>query len=203
MAAFTCATICLAGCAVSDTAAEQRIERERTQAAEAARQAEQIKQLQQQVDAANGAEGGQQPAPAPAPPAVNAPAAQPPVTGRVPSSGTYTGYGNQRGLTGSGADKSYSVEMVFSSGGSSIRYPSLSCAGRLQPVGFDQGRRVYRENMTTGHCDNNGHLAHHGRQRHQAVGHLSATVRPLRRGRRPHTLTAANGEPRWTLIVRR
>lgn len=156
MAAFTCATICLAGCAVSDTAAEQRIERERTQAAEAARQAEQIKQLQQQVDAANGAEGGQQPAPAPAPPAVNAPAAQPPVTGRVPTSGTYTGYGNQRGLTGSGADKSYSVEMVFSSGGSSIRYPSLSCAGRLQPVGFDQGRRVYRENMTTGHCDNNG-----------------------------------------------
>ena len=51
--AVTTAALILSGCAVSDTAAEQRIDRERTQAAEAARQAEQIKALEKQLEAKN------------------------------------------------------------------------------------------------------------------------------------------------------
>ena len=77
-------------------------------------------------------------------------------SGRVPASGTYTGTGHQRGLAGTAADKSYAVEMVFSSGGSTVRYSDLGCSGRLQPAGFDQGRRVYREQMSGGGCDSGG-----------------------------------------------
>ena len=77
-------------------------------------------------------------------------------SGPVPESGTYTGTGYQRGLNGTGADKSYAVEMTFSGGGSTVRYPGLGCAGVLRPAGFDGGRRVYREEMTTGRCDNSG-----------------------------------------------
>ena len=77
-------------------------------------------------------------------------------SGPVPESGTYTGAGYQRGLNGTRADKSYAVEMTFSGSGSTVRYPDLGCAGVLRPIGFDGGRRVYREEMTTGRCDNSG-----------------------------------------------
>lgn len=152
-AALATVVLTLGGCAVSDTASEQRIERERTQASEAAKQSEQIKQLQQQVESQRSG----QPPRDPAQPRVREPAGgQQALSGRVPTSGTYTGYGAQRALNGGTVDKSYAIEMVFSRGGSTIRYPDLSCSGRLQPTGFDQGRRVYREHLTSGSCDNGG-----------------------------------------------
>lgn len=157
--ALVAAGTLLAGCAVSDTASEQRIDRERAQASEAARQAEEIKALKAQVDGQKAGSGTQAQAPAPqAAPAPQQPAAAPVQVeqGRVPTSGTYTGVGVQRGLASGTRDKSYGVEMVFSSGGSTIRYPELGCSGRLRPAGFDDGRRVYREQMSAGHCDDGG-----------------------------------------------
>ena len=153
--AVTTAALVLSGCAVSDTAAEQRIDRERTQAAEAARQSEQIKALEKQLEAKNNPPAAP-PAQAPQPAGGQAQAPSNSPAGRVPTSGTYAGTGHQRGLAGTAADKSYGIEMVFSSGGSTIRYPDLGCSGRLQPAGFDQGRRVYREQMNAGRCDNGG-----------------------------------------------
>lgn len=76
----------------------------------------------------------------------------------VPASGTYYGTAQQRG-SGSGGnniDKEYPVKMRFSSTGSRVTYPSLSCGGVLKPSGFSGGRRVYRELITFGHCDRGG-----------------------------------------------
>lgn len=146
----------LTGCAVSDTASEQRIDRERAQASEAARQAEEIKSLKAQVDSQKGGAGVAAQAPAPAQAQAPAGGQARVEQGRVPTSGTYTGVGVQRGLAGGTRDKSYNVEMVFSSGGSTIRYPDLGCFGRLRPSGFDNGRRVYREDMSGSRCDDGG-----------------------------------------------
>jgi hypothetical protein len=77
-------------------------------------------------------------------------------SGRVPASGTYTGTGVQRSASDNSKNKDYPVEMTFSSSGSTVSYPSLNCAGRLTPQGFNGGRRVYRESITSGHCDDGG-----------------------------------------------
>lgn len=76
--------------------------------------------------------------------------------GQVPDSGTYTGVGRQRSASKSSLNKDYPVEMSFSSSGSSISYPTLDCSGTLRPDGFSDGRRVYRESITSGRCDDGG-----------------------------------------------
>lgn len=76
--------------------------------------------------------------------------------GRVPASGTFSGIATQRSGSNSSRNKDYPVEMTFSAAGSSINYPSLGCSGRLIPQGFKDGRRVYRETITSGHCDDGG-----------------------------------------------
>lgn len=133
----------------------QQISAERREAAESARQSERIKQLERdlreqkhssRVDRTPAAE--QMPIPTTPPRSSDA-------THLVPDSGSYEGMARQRGAR-SAISKNYNVTMVFSSGGSFVNYPSLGCEGRLVPDGFDGDRRVYRERITSGHCDRNG-----------------------------------------------
>jgi hypothetical protein len=78
--------------------------------------------------------------------------------GRKPASGTYVGTAEQRGRgsRGQSVDRTYPVRMRFSSRGSTVTYPTLSCGGILRPAGFSGGRRVYREQITYGGCDRGG-----------------------------------------------
>lgn len=78
--------------------------------------------------------------------------------GRVPASGTYYGTAQQRGngASGNNVSKDYPVKMRFSSSGSRVTYRTLSCGGVLKPTGFSGGRRVYREQITSGGCDRGG-----------------------------------------------
>ena len=68
----------------------------------------------------------------------------------------YSGYLSQRGTSSGRQDRDYTVEMTFSSGGSSVRYPSLGCSGTLSPQGDSGGSRVYTERITSGNCDPSG-----------------------------------------------
>lgn len=108
-------------------------------------------------------------APPPAP--TQAPATS---EGRVPESGTYYGYAYQRDMNGVRLDDDYLVEMTYSGAGSTIRYPELGCTGNLIPQGFNEGRRVYTEVITSGTCDNNGTWEVDV----QSDYHLEATYRP-------------------------
>ena len=74
----------------------------------------------------------------------------------APDSGVYTGYLSQRGTTSGRQDRDYTVEMTFSSGGSSVRYPSLGCSGTLSPQGDSGDARVYSERISSGNCDPSG-----------------------------------------------
>ncbi|HHX86344.1 MAG TPA: hypothetical protein GX694_13690, partial [Actinomycetales bacterium] len=74
----------------------------------------------------------------------------------APSSGSYTGTLQQRGTSSTRQDRDYAVEMTFSSGGSSVRYPGLGCAGTLVPRGDSGVDRIYREEIHTGRCDDGG-----------------------------------------------
>ena len=73
----------------------------------------------------------------------------------VPDSGTYTGQAVQGGQRES-TNKTYPMSMSFSSGGSSVDYPTLNCHGTLRPDGFKGSRRLYIEEITRGHCDSGG-----------------------------------------------
>ena len=74
---------------------------------------------------------------------------------RIPVSGTYYGLSRQRG-TPTEVNKDYSIEMTFSSAGSSVSYPTLGCRGSLTPLGFRADARTYRETIESGHCDSGG-----------------------------------------------
>lgn len=111
--------------------------------------------------------------PAPAPPATTA--VQTAGSGRVPESGNYAGWAYQRDANGVRLDNDYLIEMVFSAAGSTVRYPELSCAGNLVPNGFNNGKRVYTEVITSGNCDNNGTWEVDV----QSDYHLEATYFPL------------------------
>ena len=80
-------------------------------------------------------------------------------TTAIPASGKYTGTGVQRGADGSVAEKELPIGMTFSPSGSTVDYPTLSCTGTLVPDGFSGGKRIYREQITSGLCDRDGRWA--------------------------------------------
>lgn len=76
---------------------------------------------------------------------------------RPPGTGTYSGIGIQHGDN----PDDFRISMTFSSAGSTIEYPDLGCSGTLQPAGYDGTRRVYRERITSGPCDQGGNWKVH------------------------------------------
>jgi hypothetical protein len=147
--------VAVAGCGgtSSDSSAEQaRIEQARRSGAAAAHQGDAIRQLQKEVKVLSSRSTSTATAqPQTEPESSHDETSDP----RIPASGTYVGEALQRG-TPTSVDKDYPVQMTFSSSGSYVSYPSLACAGNLQPTGFDGGDRVYEERITTGHCDDGG-----------------------------------------------
>lgn len=155
--------VALAGCGVTtqSEANRQADEASRNAAVQASQQA-QIDALKDKLDESKSATPSREaasPASNNTSDSTNNSEPQPEPTGsdrRIPESGSYAGWGEQRTLSGTRLDKGYSVEMTFSGGGSTVRYPALGCSGRLRPNGFSGDARVYVEEISVGHCDDGG-----------------------------------------------
>jgi hypothetical protein len=145
------------GCGSGDGPDREALREARRQGAVAAHRADELRQLKRQV-----AELRHEPPVANREPGtVNTPphaeeASEPSTADpRIPASGTYYGLARQRG-TPTEVNKDYSIEMTFSSAGSSVAYPTLGCRGSMTPLGFRGDARTYRETIESGHCDSGG-----------------------------------------------
>lgn len=141
-------------CGDSDPSAEQaKLEQARREGATAAHRADQIRQLQREVAAMKKRDraGSAERPSSQSQPEVAVEGAD----SRIPVSGSYSGEGRQRGTPGA-LNKDYPIQMIFSSTGSHVAYPTLDCEGLLRPLGFEGSSRVYEEQITSGHCDSGG-----------------------------------------------
>lgn len=138
-------------CGGSESADQAKLEQARRQGVAAAHHADQIRQLQKEVAALKRGQA----APEAAGPNAQSEVSTEAVDSRIPASGSYGGEAQQRG-TPTRINKNYPMQMSFSSGGSQVMYPTLSCEGVLQPLGFQGESRVYEEKITSGHCDSGG-----------------------------------------------
>lgn len=154
-AALAAATLALGiGCGDNDSASQAELEQARRQGAAASRRAEAIRELRNEVTALK----RQARAAATRPVVVESSQVEDSSqadAGGVPASGTYFGHAEQRGEPAA-VNKDYPIEMVFSSTGSSVSYPTLGCDGSLRPLGFDGPDRLYEETIESGKCDNGG-----------------------------------------------
>lgn len=149
---FVALPFLLCSCGGGESADQAKLEQARREGGAAAHHADQIRQLQKEVAALK---RSREATPETTEPQAQSEADTEAADSRIPASGSYGGQARQRGAP-AGVNKNYPMQMSFSSSGSRVIYPTLGCGGVLQPLGFQGESRVYKEEVTSGHCDSGG-----------------------------------------------